>query len=217
MTRPQAFQPTRHYTSTLRIRTHTPGLSRQCNGTDCGIFTLLYQQAVSNWYGAAAGQTFTDAQIQELLNSLRTINQDTASQHRAWICINMHTWWRGNWEGTDPITPSGKHQRQVQQRRQRRRVQETDVVESQPTDHSTTQSDGSNTTGLEQEPRMSMAKGTPGRKRNQQEMEAEDRADTEIVDLVEHEVQHSAGTTTGASPAQDTNIPVQSVANEPVD
>ena len=42
-TRPQAFQPTRHYTSTLRMRTHTPGLLRQCNGTDCGIFTLLYQ------------------------------------------------------------------------------------------------------------------------------------------------------------------------------
>ena len=48
-------------------------------------------------------------------------------------------------------------------------------------------------------------------------MEAEDRAATEIVDLVEHEVQHSAGTTTGASPAQDTNIPVHSVANEPVE
>ena len=118
MTRPQAFQPTRPYTSTLRMRTHTPGLSRQCNGTDCGIFTLLYQQAVSNWYGAAAGQTFTDAQIQELLNSLRTINQDAASRHREWIRIHMHTWWRGNWEGTDPITPPDKHQRQVQQRRQ---------------------------------------------------------------------------------------------------
>ena len=138
MTRPQAFQPTRHYTSTLRMRTHTSGLPRQCNGTDCGIFTLLYQQAVSNWYGAAAGQTFTDAQIQALLNSLRTINQDDASRHRAWICTHMHTWWRGNWEGADPITPPGKHQRQVQQRRQRRRVQETCIVESQPTDHSTT-------------------------------------------------------------------------------
>ena len=59
--RPQAFQPTRHYTSALRMRTHTPVLMRQCNGTDCGIFTLLYQQTVSNWYGTAAGQTFTDA------------------------------------------------------------------------------------------------------------------------------------------------------------
>ena len=75
--RPQAFQPTRHYTSALRMRMHTPVLMQQCNGTDCGIFTLLYQQTVSNWYGTAAGQTFTDAQIQELIKSLRTINQDT--------------------------------------------------------------------------------------------------------------------------------------------
>ena len=59
-------------------------------------------------------------------------------------------------------------------------MQEPGVVESQPTDHSTTQSDDSNTTGLAQDPRMSSAKGTPGRKRNQQEMEAEDRAATEI-------------------------------------
>ena len=64
---------------------------------------------------------------------------------------------------------------------------------------------------------MSSAKGTPGRKRNQQEMEAEDRAATEIVDLVDHEVQHSAGTTTGVSPTQDTSIPTQSVATVPVE
>ena len=94
--RPQAFQPTRHYTSALRMRMHNPVLMRQCNGTDCGIFTLLYQQTVSNWYGTAAGQTFTDAQIQEMINSLRTINQDTADRHREWIRIHMHTWWRGN-------------------------------------------------------------------------------------------------------------------------
>ena len=50
-----------HYTSALRMRTHTPVLLRQCNDTDCGIFTLLYQQTVSNWYGTAAGQTFTNA------------------------------------------------------------------------------------------------------------------------------------------------------------
>ena len=82
--RPQAFQPTRHYTSALRMHTHTPVLTLQCNGTDCGIFTLLYQQTVSNWYGTAAGQTFTEPQIQDLINSLRTINQDTASRHREW-------------------------------------------------------------------------------------------------------------------------------------
>ena len=144
----------------LRIRTYTPSLSPQCNGTDCGIFTLLYQQAVSNWYGAAAGQTFSDAQIRELLNALCTINQATASRHREWIRTHMHTWWRESWEGTDPITPPGEHQRQVQQRRQRRRVQDPGVVESQPTDHSTTQSDDSNTTGLAQDLCISSAKET---------------------------------------------------------
>ena len=106
----------------------------------------------------------------------------------------------------------------MQQRRQRRRVQKTCIVESQPTDHSTTQSDDSNTDRHEQEPRiLSTAQGTPGRKRSQQEIEAEDRAATEIVDLVAHEVQHSAGTTTGASPAQATHIPVNSVAMNPVE
>jgi hypothetical protein len=42
MNRPQVFQPTRHYSSDLTIRTHNLKLSRQHNGTDCGIFTLLY-------------------------------------------------------------------------------------------------------------------------------------------------------------------------------
>ena len=217
MTRPQEYQPTRYYTSTLRIRTHTPSLSRQGNGTDCGIFTLLYQQAASNWYGAAAGQTFSDAQIRELLNALCTINQATASRHREWIRTHMHTWWRNSWEGTDPITPPGEHQRQVQQRRQRRRVQDPGLVESQPTDHSTTQSDDSNTTGLAHDPCISSATETSGRKRNQQEMEAEDTTATEIVDLVDHAAQHSAGITTKASPTQATSIPTQSVATVPVE
>ena len=162
MNRPQAFQPTRHYTSALRMRTHTPVLSRQCNGPDCGIFTLLYQQTVSNWYGTAAGQTFTDAQIQDLINSLRIINQDTASRHREWVRIHMHTWWRGNWEGADPVTPPDTHQRQVQRRCQQRRVQETCILESQSTDHSATQADVSDTTRLEQEScTLIAAMGTP--------------------------------------------------------
>ena len=81
MNRPQAFRPNRHYTSELRIRTHCPVLQRQGNGTDCGIFTLLYQQIVSNWYGTTAGPEFTEDHIQNLLNAPCTINQDTASRH----------------------------------------------------------------------------------------------------------------------------------------
>ena len=111
MNRPQAFQPNRYYTSELRIRTHCPVLPRQCNGTDCEIFTLLYQQTVSNWYGATAGHEFTDDRIQDLLQTLGTINQDMASRHRRWLRIHMHTWWTGNWKGTDPVTPPGTHQR----------------------------------------------------------------------------------------------------------
>jgi hypothetical protein len=114
MNRPQDFHPNRHYTSELRIRTHCPVLPRQCNGTDCGIFTLLYQQTVSNWYGTTAGQAFTDDHIKDLINSLRTINQDTASRHRGWLRIHMHTWWTGNWNGADPDTPPGIHQQQLQ-------------------------------------------------------------------------------------------------------
>ena len=96
MNRPQAFQPNRHYTSELRIRTHCPVLQRQGNGTDCGIFTLLYQQIVSNWYGTTAGQEFTEEHIQDLLHALGTINQDMANRHRRWLRIHMHTWWTGN-------------------------------------------------------------------------------------------------------------------------
>ena len=38
------FQPEQLYTSPLLICTQTPKLPRQTNGTDCGIFTLMYQQ-----------------------------------------------------------------------------------------------------------------------------------------------------------------------------
>ena len=202
--RSQAFQPTQHYTSALRMRTHTPVLRRQFNGTDCGIITLLYQQAVSSWYGTAAGQTFTDAHIQDLINSLRAINQDNAGRHREWVRIHMHTWWRGNWEGGDPVTPPGMHQqRQVQRRRHRRRVQETYMLECQSTDHSTTQAADTDTTRLEQEScTVIAAKESIRRKRNLQRIDAEEQADraaTEIVVLVEQDAQHSARSLTGSS------------------
>jgi hypothetical protein len=38
----QQFQPEQIYTSSRQIRTQTPTLSRQNDGTDCGIFTLMY-------------------------------------------------------------------------------------------------------------------------------------------------------------------------------
>jgi Ulp1 family protease len=51
----QQFQLEQIYTSLLQIRTQMPTLSSQNNGTDCGIFTLMYQQTLSNWYKVNAG------------------------------------------------------------------------------------------------------------------------------------------------------------------
>ena len=96
MNRPQAFRPTRYYSSDLMIRAHYPKLPRQHNGTDCGIFTLLYQQTVSRWYGTVAGQEFTNDSIQNLLSSLGNIDQAAASEHRGWLRNHMHTWWTGD-------------------------------------------------------------------------------------------------------------------------
>ena len=66
------------------------------------------------------------------------------------------------------------------------------MMEYQSTDHSATQSADSDTTRLEQEPRTpTAATGTPRRKRNVQEIDAEEQADraaNEIVELVEQEV-----------------------------
>ena len=91
-------------------------------------------------------------------------------------------------------------------------------MESQPTDHLAIQSADSDTTRLEQEPRtLTTAKGTPGRKRNKQEMEAEEQADraaTVLVDLDEQEEQRSAGSPTGASLSPGMHIPAHSIATD---
>jgi hypothetical protein len=47
MNRPKRYQPNRHYSSALTIRTHSLTLLRQTNGTDCGIFILLYHHTFS--------------------------------------------------------------------------------------------------------------------------------------------------------------------------
>ena len=89
-------------------------------------------------------------------------------------------------------------------------------MEYQSTDHSATQAADSDTTRQEQESRtLIAATGTPRRKRNKQEMDAEkqvDRAATEIVDLVEQDAQRSAGSLTGSSPSPGMHIPSPSIA-----
>ena len=63
--RRQRYQPDRRYTSNLAIRTiiPTPALPLQENGTDCGIFTLLYQYTLHAWYGGANHRTGTRTPI----------------------------------------------------------------------------------------------------------------------------------------------------------
>ena len=81
------------------------------------------------------------------------------------------------------------------------------MVEYQTTDPSATQAADRDTTKLEQETCTSITtKGTPSRKRNVQQIDAEEQADravTEIVDLVEQDAQRSAGSLTGSSTPSD--------------
>jgi hypothetical protein len=63
----QQFQPEQIYTSPLLICSQTPKLLRQTNGTDCDIFTLMYQQTLINWYGVNAGQEVNEARVQNLI------------------------------------------------------------------------------------------------------------------------------------------------------
>ena len=95
MNRPKKYHPNRHYSSALTVRTHSPALPRQTNGTDCEIFTLLYHQTLSNWYGKTAGQTFTHGHIQELIRLLGNITQKAAHEYRRRLRIHMQTWWTG--------------------------------------------------------------------------------------------------------------------------
>ena len=88
--------------------------------------------------------------------------------------------------------------------------------------HAATQSADSATTRLEQEQRTSRgATGPPSprsrRKRNVQEMDAEeqvDRAANEIVDLVEQEAQRSACSLTRPSLSPGMHIPAHSLATD---
>jgi hypothetical protein len=93
LTRPQAFKQTRHYTSSLDIRRRCPQPPRQENGTDCGNYTLMYQQALSKWYGDAPGHDFTEEWIEKLTRELQAVTQSKVQDHRTWLHRTMHTWW----------------------------------------------------------------------------------------------------------------------------
>ena len=120
--RKQRFQPERRYTSNLEINTiiPTPALPRQENGTDCGIFTLLYQATLHAWYGTAAGHELTEERISELVSALQLVTQMRAHAYRQWLRINMHTWWNGKWEDVEQVTPTLVHHQNLERRRQQR-------------------------------------------------------------------------------------------------
>ena len=89
------FQPEQLYTSPLLICTQAPKLPRQINGTDCGIFTLMYQQTLSNWYGVHAGQEFTEARVQDLIREQQKVTPARVREHRQLLKQNMQKWWQG--------------------------------------------------------------------------------------------------------------------------
>ena len=81
------------------------------------------------------------------------------------------------------------------------------MLEYQTRDHPVTQAAVRDTIPLEQESGTSIiTKGAPSRKRNAQQLDAEEQADraaNEIVDLVEQEAQRSAESPTGYSTPSD--------------
>ena len=95
------------------------------------------------------------------------------------------------------------------------------MLECQSTDHSATQADDIDTTRLEQEPcTVIAAKGTTRRKRNVQQIDAEEQADraaNEIVDLVEQKEQRSVCQLTGPSLSPGMHIPAHSIATDTIE
>ena len=53
----------------------------------------MYQQALSKWYGEAAGHDFTDEWIEKLIRELQLVTQSKVQDHRTWLRRNMHKWW----------------------------------------------------------------------------------------------------------------------------
>ena len=140
----------------------------------------------------------------------------------------MHTWWTGNWRGKDPVIPPGIHQRQLQQRRNRRKGQEASLPEIQSSDEGTGlpfEYRLASQTELEQcnlltdrscvmTPTPEQTCPGPRSKRRVSKMsteEKEDRATDEIVDLVEQEAQYPTSRPTGNRQYPDRPISAQPI------
>ena len=67
----------------------------------------MYQQTLSNWYGVNAGQEFTEARVQNLIQELQEVTPARVREHRTWLRHNMHKWWQGRWVAPAPVYPQG--------------------------------------------------------------------------------------------------------------
>ena len=65
----------------------------------------MYQRTLSNWYGESAGLEFTEVRVQALIRDLEQVTPALVREHRKWLRLNMHKWWKGLWEGPTPILP----------------------------------------------------------------------------------------------------------------
>ena len=146
----------------------------------------------------------------------------------------MHTWWTGNWEGTDPVIPPGIHQRQLQRRRNRRRVQEPCFPETHSSDEGTVLPSEDRPTSQPEHDQYNLLAARssatiltpeqtspgPRRKRRAREIGAEgkaDRAAVENVDLAEQTVQYPASRLTGTRLSPDMHTSAHTIATDTVE
>ena len=52
--------------------------------------------------------------------ALQSVTQTRAHDYRKWLRIHMHTWWTGQWEDVEQVTPTLVHHQNLERRRQQR-------------------------------------------------------------------------------------------------
>ena len=80
----------------------------------------MYQQALSKWYGEAAGHDFTEEWIVKLIRELQSVTQSKVQDHRTWLRRTMHTWWPHTVQNDNiQVPPLVRRQQREKRRRQR--------------------------------------------------------------------------------------------------
>ena len=83
----------------------------------------MYQQALSKWYGEAAGHNFTDEWIEKLIKELQLVTQSKVKAHRTWLRCNMHKWWPCTVQKDNLQVPPLIRRQQREKRRKQRDAQ----------------------------------------------------------------------------------------------